>query len=64
MSECTADDPKQCKYFEQSTYFERCMFQQFKIGENYHCSCPDAQGDMRQCKEIKSDEELYIDNIG
>lgn len=61
MSECGAEDPTKCKYYKQSTYFDRCMFQSMELTNGYHCSCADAQQDRKKSKE-KTDEEIYIEN--
>jgi len=60
MSECSAKDPKSCKYYKTSHSHSRCLFQSLKLSDCYHCGCSDAQCDARNEKNnlLESIEEL------
>jgi hypothetical protein len=60
MAICRAEDPSKCRYYKQSTYYERCMYQSFELDEGYHCSCSNAQTEAIKTKK-EDDESIYAE---
>lgn len=46
LSECGAENPKECKFYQKATYHSRCTFQTIELscGE-YNCACSEARVD-------------------
>jgi hypothetical protein len=59
ISECSADNPEKCKFFERATFHSRCLYQTLELDCNcYNCGCVDAQIDKKQRIEEEESERL------
>jgi hypothetical protein len=61
LSECGAENPKDCAFFQKATYHNRCTFQTIELSHGeYNCACMEARAD-KQKDEASIIEQLILE---